>query len=227
MMSFDTSIFPRYDSIAGPELNLNEVSTFNPRWEQKNNNVFVTSNNRHFIIRMTHHNSMIYKMIHYIGPPDDPVRLTSDPYCYMKETGFRVSDDVWNEYFSCEGDLFFGVPKCGDNYSIMSFREQKIRMYDDMARTESQTCPVYNEYWINHSHYLNPYSIGNNCKMWKDVGYPRNTFKNRIMYAIRVAAMQSAYKANRRLCDEDFKGLEFPDGLVPIHNVNFFERTEL
>lgn len=226
-MSFDMTIFPRHDDLLSDKLDLDTPGEYRPEWSEKNNRVFVTSDNHYYIVRIVKDdaNNMIHANWRRIADSTYPQNSNANPYEFVKDTGWRVTDEIWNEYFSCEGDVFYGVPRMRDDFSIMSFRGEKIRVQSDTARTEDVAVSINDQYWIYQAHYVGPYRIGQKSDYWNQNGYPRNTLKNRIIYACRVAAAKAAIRQLRRLCEDDFKGLDFPDGLVPIHNVNFFERT--
>lgn len=227
MMSFNMSIFPQF-RLSQDGFELCNIPAFKPEWLAKNNRVWVNQGNQYYIIRTVNDNygSKCDPIFRRIGPPEAPRNETNAYYGILQDTGWRVSDEVWNEYFECNNDIFYGVPKMREDHGIMSFRGERIKVQSDNARPEEQSCSIDDAHWIYQAGYVGPYRCAHCPDLWDSVGFPRNTLKNRIIYACRVAAAKAAARQNRRPCDDDFKGLEFPDGLVPIHNVNFFERTE-
>lgn len=140
-------------------------------------------------------------------------------YKYVKDCEYELSEFaiikmpfVMNEdYSNLLDNNLIRIPN-NENKKILAFRNIKIDCYSN------KTCVYRNDYhnlkyYRNHSVWDSGFCSVNYVTSMSNP--PKNTIRNQIMWGYRQAAIRSALQQGRFPCEDDLKGLDFPDGTIP------------
>lgn len=180
----------------------NRILFLNSRSTLKNN--YMLSDNISSIRRVfsTSVSISTYKYVKYVK------------YCEYNLSEFAVIKmpfTMSEDYSNLLNNNLIRIPN-DEKKKILAFRNVKMDCYSN------KTCVYKNDYH-NRKYYLNHsvwdsgfYSVNYATSMSNP---PKNTVRNQIMWGYRQAAIRSALQQGRFPCEDDLKGLDFPDGTIP------------